>query len=311
MNGSMWWPIALMNLLLVLLLSPLLEGVIRKLKAKIHSRKGPPIIQPYLDLLKLLGKEELRSTQSFYFRIAPVAALAAILVAALLVPMGGGSPLGFGGDAIAFLYFFSLSAVVIMLGGFATGSPYAAVGGSREMMMMLTVEPVLAIALVTAAVKARTLELGAMSAHIADGGFAISLGVAAVAGFLALQAQLGKLPFDIPEADQEIMEGPFIETSGPGLALFRLSFFARQLVLGSLLIQIFVPWPQFDLLPINAALHVGVHVALNLVKVFVVIILVGLIDAVVPRLRIDQSMNYFKYVIAVALFALGFALIGQ
>jgi formate hydrogenlyase subunit 4 len=306
MNGSMWWPIALMNLLLVLLLSPLLEGVIRKLKAKIHSRKGPPFTQPYLDLLKLLGKEELRSTQSLYFRIAPVAALAAILVAALLVPMGGGSPLGFGGDAIAFLYFFSLSAVVIMLGGFATGSPYAAIGGSREMMMLLTVEPVLAIALVTAAVKARTLELGAMSAHIADGSFAISLGVAAVAGFLALQAQLGKLPFDIPEADQEIMEGPFIETSGPGLALFRLSFFARQLVLGSLLIQIFVPWHpwhQFGLVPIN--------VVVNLVKVFVVIILVGLIDAVVPRLRIDQSMNYFKYVIAVALFALGFALIGQ
>jgi formate hydrogenlyase subunit 4 len=297
-----WWPIAIMNLLLVLLLSPLLEGVIRKLKAVIHSRKGPPIIQPYLDLLKLLGKEELRSTQSFYFRMAPIAALAAILVCALLVPMGGPSPLGFGGDAIAFLYFFALSSVAIMIGGFATGSPFASVGGSREMMMMLTVEPVLAIALITAAVKANTLSLGGMSTAIAGQGTAISLVVAAVAAFLALQAQLGKLPFDIPEADQEIMDGPFIETSGPGLALFRLSFFARQLVLGSLLIQIFVPWPPLGALPLG--------VAVNLVKVFVVIVLVGVIDAVVPRLRIDQSMNYFKYVIAVALFALAFALIG-
>lgn len=303
MNQPVWWSIALMNLLLVLLLSPLLEGVIRKLKARIHSRQGPPIIQPYLDLLKLLGKEELRSTRSLYYRLAPVAALAAILVAALLVPMGGGSPLGFGGDAIAFLYFFSLSAVAIVIGGFATGSPYAAVGGSREMMMLLTVEPVMAIALITAAVKARTLELGAMSAHVADGSLTISLGVAAVALFLALQAQLGKLPFDIPEADQEIMEGPFVETSGPGFALFRLSFFARQLILGSLLIQIFLPWPVLATLPLN--------VLLNLVKVFVVIVLVGVIDAVVPRLRIDQSMNYFKYVIAVAVFALVFALMGQ
>jgi len=298
-----WWPIALMNLLLVLLLSPLLEGVIRKLKALIHSRKGPPFTQPYLDLLKLLGKEELRSTRSFYFRVAPLAALSAILVAALLVPMGGGSPLGFGGDAIAFLYFFTLSTVAIVMGGFATGSPYAAVGSSREMMMVLTVEPVMAIALITAAAKANTLELGLMSARIADGQLTISLVVAAVALFLALQAQLGKLPFDIPEADQEIMGGPFVETSGPGLALFRLSFFARQLILGSLLIQIFLPWPAFEFIPLN--------VAVNLVKVFVVIILVGVIDAVVPRLRIDQSMNYFKYVIAVALFGLGFALIGQ
>ena len=297
------WPIALMNLLLVLLLSPLLEGVIRKLKAQIHSRRGPPIIQPYLDLLKLLGKEELRSSRSFYFRAAPLAALSAILVAALLVPMGGGSPLGFGGDAIAFLYFFTLSTVAIVMGGFATGSPYAAVGSSREMMMVLTVEPVMAIALITAAAKANTLELGLMSARIADGQLTISLVVAAVALFLALQAQLGKLPFDIPEADQEIMGGPFVETSGPGLALFRLSLFARQLILGSLLMQIFLPWPAFEFIPLN--------VAVNLVKVFVVIILVGLIDAVVPRLRIDQSMNYFKYVIAVALFGLGFALIGQ
>jgi formate hydrogenlyase subunit 4 len=298
-----WWPIALMNLLLVLLLSPLLEGMIRKLKATIHSRKGPPIIQPYLDLLKLLGKEELRSTQSLYFRMAPIAALAAILVAALLVPMGGGSPLGFGGDAIAFLYFFALSSVAIMIGGFATGSPYAAIGGSREMMMLLTVEPVLAIALITAAVKAKTLELGQMSIGIHDTGFAISLMVAVVAAFLALQAQLGKLPFDIPEADQEIMEGPFVESSGPSFALFRLSFFARQLVLGSLLVQVFVPWPQFGVLYLD--------VVFNLIKVFVAIVLVGVIDAVVPRLRIDQSMNYFKYVIAVALIALGFALIGH
>jgi formate hydrogenlyase subunit 4 len=303
MNQTTWWPIALMNLLLVLLLAPLLEGVIRKLKARIHSRQGPPIIQPYLDLLKLLGKEELRSTQSLYYRLAPMVALAAILVAALLVPMGAGSPLGFGGDAIVFLYFFGLSAVAIVIGGFATGSPYAAIGGSREMMMLLTVEPVMAIALFTAAVKAKSLELGAMSAHIANGHLTISLAVAAVALFLALQAQLGKLPFDIPEADQEIMEGPFVETSGPGFALFRLSFFARQLILGSLLMQIFVPWPALGLLPLN--------VVLNLVKVFVVIVLVGVIDAVVPRLRIDQSMNYFKYVIAVALFALVFALMGQ
>ena len=209
------WGIAIINVALVLLLSPLYEGLIRKLKARIHSRIGPPITQPYRDLLKLLGKEELRSSASFYFRMAPLLCLAAVLVTALLSPLGGKTPLGFSGDIIAFLYVASLSAVAIIMGAFAAGSPYASVGGSREMMMLLTVEPVMSVALITAAVKSGTLRFDQMVAHYATNGGAISLAVAGVTFFLALQAQLGKLPFDIPEADQEIMEGRSWSTAAP------------------------------------------------------------------------------------------------
>ena len=294
---------AILNVLLVLLISPLLEGVMRKLKAVIHSRKGPPIIQPYLDILKLLGKEELRPSGSVLFWMAPPLCLAAVLVTALLVPMGGPAPLGFAGDIIALLYFTGMAAVAVILGAFASGNPYAYLGAGREMMMVLTVEPVMAVALVVSAIKAHSLTIDQLAGWQLAHGTSVSLVVAGVAFLLALQAHLGKLPFDIPEADQEIMEGPFMEQSGPGLALFKLAMYGKQLIFASLFLQVFVPWPKLGM--------VGPDVVINLAKVLVLVLIVGVVDAVNPRLRIDQSMNYFaRVVIFVAVAALAFAIVG-
>jgi len=294
--------VAIIQVLLVLLLSPLLEGVIRKLKARIHSRQGPPIIQPYLDLIKLLGKEDLRVTPALAFRVAPLVTMAAVLTIALLIPMGAGSPLGAASDLIVLLYVMTLVAVGIMIMGFASGSPYAYVGASREMMMVLTTEPVVAIALIVAALKSRTLLLDGMVGWQLGHYPTISMVLAGGAFFLALQAQVGKLPFDIAEADQEIMGGPFIELSGPRLALVRWSFHMRLLLFSVLLVQIFVPWPGLGSAPLN--------MLVTLLKAFVVVVLVGLIDVVNPRLRIDQSMNYFTRIIFVALAAVALTVIG-
>jgi len=293
---------AIINLLLVLLLSPLLEGVMRKLKAVIHSRKGPPIIQPYLDLFKLLGKEDLQATSSPIFRLAPILCLGAVLVVALLTPMGADPPLSFSGDVIAWIYFLMLATVAVILGAFASGNPYAYIGGAREMMMALTMEPVVLVALIAAALKSGSLGMGDMILWQTQHGPAISMVVAAVAFFLALQANLGKLPFDIPEAETEIMEGPFIEQSGPRLALFKWSFYAKQMIFASVMVQVFLPWPRFGVL--------GADLVLHLVKVFFLILVVGVIDSVNPRLRIDQSMNYFGRVLLVSFAALAFAAVG-
>ncbi|HUT75698.1 MAG TPA: NADH-quinone oxidoreductase subunit H [Armatimonadota bacterium] len=295
--------VGIVQVLVVLLLSPLLEGVIRKLKARIHSRQGPPIIQPYLDLLKLLGKEDLRSTGSLMFRAAPVLVMAAVLLVALLIPMGAGVPLGGSSDLIVLLYILTLAGVGVMLVAFASGSPYAAVGGSREMMMMLTTEPVMAVALVVAALKAGTLRFDGMVAWQLAHHPYVSTVIAGAAFFLALQAQAGKLPFDIAEADQEIMGGPFIELSGPRLALMKWCFHMRLLLFSVLLVQVFVPWPDLGAAALN--------VVATLAKAFVVVVLVGLIDVVNPRLRIDQSMTYFARVIIFALAAIPFTMIGK
>ena len=293
---------ALLNILLALLLAPLFEGVVRKLKAVVHSRKGPPITQPYIDLFKLLGKEDLQPGGGAIFRWAPVVALGAILVAAALTPMGGAPPLGLAGDTIAWIYVMSLAAVAIMLGAFASGNSCAYAGASREMMMLLTVEPVVIVALLTAGLKAQTLLLGGVIDWQLAHGATMSMVFAGVAFFLALQASAGRLPFDIVEAETEIMEGPFIEYSGPRLALYKMTFYVRQFLFSFLLVSIFVPWPNVPLYPI--ALLIG------LVKTLVVFLTIGVIDSVNPRLRIDQSMNYMSRVLFVSLAALAFAVIG-
>lgn len=295
--------LALLNVAVALLLSPLAEGVMRKLKAIVHSRTGPPITQPYFDLLKLLGKEDLRTTSGLPYVLAPALSLASVLLLATLVPLGAAPPLAFAGDLIVLIYVAATSAVLLILTAFASSSPYAVVGGSREMMLLLTVEPVLAIALVAGAVKAGTLSVGGIAAWNAGHGPSISMAIAAVALFLALQAQAGKLPFDIPEADQELMGGPLIEQSGPRLALFRWSLWAKQLVFAVLLVQVFLPWPHAGIVPVD--------VVLTLVKALVVLVLVGVVDVVNPRLRIEQAMGYYMRVALSALSALAFAVIGM
>jgi formate hydrogenlyase subunit 4 len=292
-----------LNVAIALLLSPLVEGILRKMRAAIHSRIGPPVTQPYWDLLKLLGKEELRSTGGAVYAILPALTLASVLLLATLVPMGGAAPLSFAGDMIVVLYVAAMGAVLIMLCGFASGSPYAYVGSSREMMMALVVEPTMAIALVVAAFKAQSLALYSMTAFQVENGASISMAIAGLAFLLALQAQAGKLPFDIAEADQEIMGGPLVEQSGPRLALLRWAIWARQLVLAFLLVEVFFPWPHFGVLPFD--------LLASAVKALVVLLIVALVDVVNPRLRIDQAMAVFMRVGISSLSALAFAVIGK
>jgi formate hydrogenlyase subunit 4 len=295
--------LCLLNVALALVLSPLYEGVMRKLRAAIHSRKGPPISQPYWDLLKLLGKEDLRTTGGIVYAILPALTLGSVLLLATLIPMGATAPLAFAGDMIVAIYVAAMSGVLIMVAGFSSASPFASVGSSREMMMLLSVEPILAVALSVGAFKAGTLALGGIADWQVKNGPSISMAIGGVAFFLALQAVAGKLPFDIAEADQEIMGGSLVEQSGPRLALFRWAQWTKQLLFAFLLVEVFFPWPRF-----------GIHVVDLIVaalKVLVVLVLVAVIDVVNPRLRIDQAMGYYMRVAVSSLAALAFAVIGK
>jgi formate hydrogenlyase subunit 4 len=293
--------LAIVNLLLVIFVAPFSEGVMRKLKATVHSRKGPPLSQPYLDLLKLLGKEDLRVTGNPLFSLAPVITFASILVAALFTPMGADPPLGFAGDLVVLVYFLALSSVGVMLGGASTGSPYGALGVGREMMLAMMVEIIVIASLVVGVIHIQSFDLGRISSWYHQSGPTISMIIAAIPFFLALQVQLGKLPFDLPDADQEIMGGPFMEASGPKLALYKWSYFAKQILLASLFLEIFLPWPKTGIIPVD--------ILINLIKVFIVLIIIGLIDAVNPRIRVDQAIRYFAGIWVILIFAIAFALI--
>jgi len=276
------------NVIVVLLVAPFFEGVLRKVTARIQSRKGPPLWQPYYDLLKLLGKEDIESGSSPAMqRFAAYLSLAAVLTVATLVPMGAPAPMGAGGDAVLLIYLLTLCGVSTLLAALAAGSVYSVVGMSREMMAMLSLEPILAIAIVVGAMHTGSLRLDAVLSGSAYAGGTFPLAGLMLLGvtLLALQAFIGRVPFDISEAETEIMEGPLVEYSGPKLALFKYSQMAKLVVYGALLTGIFFPWGN--------GLPYPLGLAILLVKVFILVLLVTVVAATHARYRIDQALRYY------------------
>jgi formate hydrogenlyase subunit 4 len=294
--------IGVFNVLVVLIAAPLVDGILRKVRARIHSRQGPPVFQTYYDLAKLMVKEDQGAVNNFLFNAAPVFCLAAILMAALFVPMGGVIPLGFAGDMLVLIYVLTLAPVCMCLGGMASGSPYAYVGISREIMLLMVVEPVLAVTLIATAVKANSLMLTNCIERYVSSPPDISLIIGAIAFFLILQPEVGKVPFDLAEAEQEIMGGPLVEYSGRKLALLKWSMYSKQIVLIALLVGTYFPWPKTGRLPLD--------VAITLVKILITAVLVEVVAQVFARLKINQAIRYFAIVIAVAVTGLVLAVMG-
>lgn len=293
------------NVALVLVLAPLFEAILRKVTARVQSREGPPIWQPYFDLLKLLGKEDIESgTSPAMQRLAARLSLASILTVAALVPMGTTSPLHGRGDAILLIYLLTLCGISTMLAGLAAGSTYSLVGMSREMMSLMTLEPLLAVAIVIGAIHAGSLQLGPVlhGSPYARGAFPVAgllmLGVL----LLSLQAFVGRLPFDIAEAETELMEGPLMEYSGPKLALFKLTQMAKLVVYGSLLVALFAPWGNGLPAPLNLVALVA--------KLLVLLLAVTLVAATHARYRIDQAIRYYLGLLGASFVALLLALYG-
>lgn len=297
MLGALAW------LALVLFASPLVEGVMRKVKAIVHSRKGPPVVQPYLDLAKLLVKEDLSAAPGLVARLAPPAAFACVLAAAFLVPFGVAPPAARAGDLFVFISLVTLSSASVMAAGLAHPSPFSHLGSSREMMMVISAETLILISLIACAVTGG----GAVPSALVPSGLRLSSVVVLVCYLFAMQALLGKLPFDIPEAEQELMEGPFVEYSGPSLALFKWTFYMKELVFGALFFHLFIGWPRVTGWGAAGALA---NLAITFAAVLVLSLVVVLVDATNPRLRIDQSLRVFGVLIGVAALGAGLAAIG-
>lgn len=299
---------ALANVLLTLLLAPLLQGVQRRVTARLQSRRGPPLLQPYFDLLKLLGKEDLESGEApAVQRFAAYLALASVLAAACLVPLGLPAPLQGGGDVILLLYLLLLSGVCTLLAGAAAGSTYSWVGVSREMMTMMTLEPVLAVALGVGAIHARSFRLAdvlAGSPYAAAGaGVSLSGGLMLLVMLAAFQAFAGRAPFDVAEAETEIMDGPLTEYSGRKLAMFRLAQMVKLVVYAALFIGLFVPW--------GAGLAWPLALAVFWAKTLALVVAVAVVAATHARFRIDQAVRRYSALLALSLVAMVLAAFGR
>jgi formate hydrogenlyase subunit 4 len=295
----------LANVVIVLVAAPFFEGVLRKITARIQSRQGPPLWQPYYDLLKLLGKEDIESGESpLMQRFAAYLGLATILTVACLVPMGFPAPLNQAGDAILLIYLLTLCCICTLLAGLAAGSTFSLLGISREMMSMITLEPLLAITLVIGALHTHSFRLDTVlnGSVYRETGFPWSGIIMLVVMLLSFQAFVQRLPFDISEAETEIMEGALMEYSGPKLALFKYAQMSRLVIYSALFVTLFVPWGSGLVVPLNWLTF--------WLKVAGVVLLVTLVAATHARYRIDQAIRFFVGLMAVALLALVLATCG-
>ena len=287
------------NIVVVLLVAPFFQGVLRKITARIQSRQGPPIRQPYYDTFKLLGKEDIESGVSPKMqRFATYLSLASILTVGCLVPMGFRAPMNWAGDAILVIYLLTLSGICILLAGLAAGSTYSLVGISREMMTMLTLEPLIAISIVIGALHTQSFRLDTIfsGAIYQTAGVPVSGLIMLVVMLLAFQAFVARVPFDISEAETEIMEGPLIEYSGPKLAIFKYAQMVKLIVFSAIFIGIFVPWGSELIFPLAWLIF--------WIKVSVLVLMVTVLAATHARYRIDQAIRYFAAMLAVGFVAL-------
>ena len=290
----------------------LFAGVDRVLVARMQGRIGPPVAQPFADVRKLLHKQDTMPETAVgpVFRFAPVLALAGALTVLLYVPLGGLEHAGLlagRGDALLVLYLLLLPGLGMVLGGFASGSPYASLGAQREMVSMMSYEfplatTVLAFAWRLAAANVEApFSLWTMAAHpvwaetgpIGWAGAALLLGVM----LLVLPGEMGRIPFDAPEAETELTGGLLIEYSGRNLALFELAQAIKSVALCGLMTALFLPWRPSDAWGMAWPWAVVANLAAFALKAGLWMFLgVSLVRAAVARLRVTDIVRvYWKW----------------
>jgi NADH-quinone oxidoreductase subunit H len=291
-----------------LALGLLFKWVDRKVTARVQWRVGPPWYQPMVDVIKLMGKDNTMpvTARGTGFLLAPVVALAATGVAAAILWHALLRPgETFVGDLIVVIYLLMIPALMTMLGAASSGNPHASVGASREMKLLLSYElPLLLVIVVAVARSGWSLRLGDIVRAQQGAAFLYSISgvLALLIGILCMQAKLGQVPFDLAEAECEIMSGVYVEYSGPSLAMFLMT---RAMLLALLpLLLIIVFW---------GGLYTGAWwgVLTFLGKYVLLVALVTLIRNTNPRLRIDQAMRLFWFALTpIAILAVVLALVG-
>lgn len=262
----------------------------RKVTARIQWRVGPPWYQPLADLVKLLGKETIvpAGSRQTGFLLAPLVGLAGAGLVAAIVGLAVLDPRkSFVGDLVAVVYLLLFPALAVILGGSLSRNPLASLGASREIKLLIGYELPFWLALAVIIIKTGSFQLGAIAAEQAQGGMAIASlsGILAFIVFLfCLQAKLTACPFDIPEAETEIIAGPYVEYSGPALAVYKLTKAILLFILPLLMAFLFLG--PLGLGSLSAVLW-------TLLKIVIILVLVILIRNTNPRLRVDQAMKFF------------------
>jgi formate hydrogenlyase subunit 4 len=306
-----------LNTLLVLLISPLFIGLIKKVKAYMQGRRGPPVFQTYYLLTKLFKKETVYSYHSsFISRLSPYINIIFLLGASLCVPLvfipnpTQGSDFGMG-NVILFLYLMVTAKFFMALGGLDAGSSFGGMGSSREMTISAIFEPVVIIVVSALAFVLKSADIHRMFSQAlvtaAITNSALILICAAL--FVVLIIETSRIPVDNPETHLEltmIHEAMLLESSGPNLALMELSHAVKNTLLMALLINIILPWGLATSL---APAGLAIAVVSFLVKGGALAIIIGIFESVMAKSRLFNIRTLFILAFSLAFLTIVFELL--
>jgi NADH-quinone oxidoreductase subunit H len=274
-----------------------------------QNRIGPPIWQEFLDFGKLMGKEDITpsAAQSFVFNAAPLIALGAVTTVMLLLPVTSANPsLTLIADIIVIIYLLNIPAICLMLGGYSSGSPFGSTGAARHVVQLFGYEFVFILAIVAVVARANSLSMTAIVQAQEKSWFILDwrLLPAFIASLISIQGKLLRVPFDIPEAETEIVHGALTEYSGPKLAIWRLVYDVETIVAAAFITALFLGGPVTYTI---AGVQIPAVVDF-LIKTLAILLLTTTVRNIMARVRIDQALKFY-WTFAAFLALLSFALV--
>lgn len=280
-----------LQLLMLLLIAPLLSGIIKTLKARLQTRRGPGILQSYRDISKLFRKGMvIPETASWIFSATPYIVFVTAALVGLMIPMTTtDAPLSLFGGVLAVVYLLALGRFFLALGGLDAGSSFGGLGSSREMTISAIAEPAMMLAIFTVALAASSTNLSEMANVAVSQSWkflAPSQMLAFAAMFIVLIAETGRIPVDNPATHLEltmIHEAMILEYSGPYLALLEYGASLKQLVLMTLVVNTFFP---FGLSSDWSLPGLGLGLLYYLIKMLLLSCLIVLIETTNAKLRL-------------------------
>ena len=300
------------QVIVLLVVSPFLVGLIRKVKARFQCRRGANVFQPYADLAKLFRKQPVISTSSSWvFTATPYILFTSTLAAGLLVPtFTSQTPLNFAGNIIALVYLLALGTFFLILAGLDTGSAFGGMGSSREAIVASLTEPAMILSIFAIALTAGSTNLStivhktALLEGIVTDPSPYLMALAAL--FIVALAETGRVPIDNPATHLEltmIHEAMVLEYSGRYLALIEWSAGLKLAVFLSLIANVFAPW-GIGTTPTPAAMGIGLVV--YLVKISGLAVLIGTLECMFAKLRLFRVTDLLGVAFILALLGLLF-----
>jgi len=290
---NLFWILIFPGFLFTIVFGLIASWIVRKVSALVQWRVGPPVFQPFYDVVKLMGKEILvpQEAQKTVFMTAPLVGLAGVLLLSTMLWRITIAPeMLFVGDIIVAIYLLVLPSLALILGSSASASPHAAIGTSREMKLVMSYELSLVLAFIVVIIKSGgQINLAAIAQQAPV--FSISGLLAFLVSLLCVQAKLGFVPFDIAEAETELGSGVLMEYSGGLLAVWKVVQAMMLVALPMFLVMVFL----------GGFGTTGWSLVWGICKYVLILVLIILIKNTNPRVRIDQAMKFFWVYCGIAL----------